>query len=54
MVDVSKALQTALQQLHTERALLDRRIAALEQVLSRRRAVVGAKSLLYHRFGWPF
>ena len=31
MVDVSKALQTALQQLRTERALLDRRIAALEQ-----------------------
>ena len=31
MVDVSKALQTALQQLRTERTLLDRRIAALEQ-----------------------
>ena len=31
MVDVSKALQAALQQLRTERALLDRQIAALER-----------------------
>ena len=31
MVDVFKVLQTALQQLRTERVLLDRRIAALEQ-----------------------
>ena len=31
MVDVFKALQTALQQLRTERALLDRQIAAFER-----------------------